>query len=346
MERKFCYFEVGKLFPKNKKIKKYGSLPESFGNIPFVSSSAMNNGVSGYSDEISYSGKCITVSTNGKCFDSFYHEGDIGISIDVEILTNKNLNIYNGLYICSILNAESFKWGYGRKPKNDKVFKTKILLPICDSSEEPDWKYMEEYVKKITSQEYSFGTLDNCKKTKNTETLTKNIELQLKIFNSDKTVKLFKFSEIIDQKLYKATAYAKVDLDVSEYKKKGFIPFVSRTENNNAVDCYAQVDDCFNIESGNCIIIGDTTSTIFYQDEDFIAGDHIVVCRSKWINKYTAMYIKTLLDKERYRYSYGRAFKKAFIENTVIALPTRPDGKPDWNYIEQYIKSLPFADRI
>lgn len=332
-------FEVGKLFPKLKNIKKYSSIPESYGNVPFISSSALNNGVSGMVEEISYSGKCITVSTNGKCFDSFYHEGNIAISTDVELLVNENLNVLNAIYLCTILNAESFKWGYGRKPKNDKVFKTCILLPTSNNKS-PDWKYMEEFVRKYIDKKYIFGTINNCIDTEN------NHRLDVKKYGESKDVKLFIFSSLLDKKIYKAKAYAKVDLEVSDYKKEGYVPFVSRTDTNNAIDCYVKDDDSFQKEKGNCIIIGDTTSTIYYQPDDFLAGDHIVVCRSKWINKYTALFIKTLLDKERYRYSYGRAFKKDFINNTVLALPVDKYNNPDWKYMEEYIKSLPFGDRI
>jgi len=339
MEPKYDYVKISSIFPKIKNIKKYSSTPESIGNVPFVTSSSLNNGVASYVEEISFVGNCITVSTNGKCFDSFYHEGAISISTDVELLTNENLNAYNALYICTILNAETFKWGYGRKPKNDKVFETSIKLPIIKKNK-PDWEYMEDYIKTFVLKDYSFGKIKNCMETNNLN------PLKLKIYNESKEVKLFKFSSILDKKLYKAKAYAKIDLEVSDIKRDGYIPFVSRTDVNNGVDCYVKDDESLQKEAGNCIIIGDTTATIYYQPNSFLAGDHIVVCRQKWINKFTALYIKTLLDKERYRYSYGRAFKKDFINDTILALPINESGNPDWEYMENYIKSLPYSDRI
>ena len=339
MKIKFDYIEVGKIFPKIKNIKKYSSIPDTVGAIPFVSSSSLNNGISGYVDDISFEGNCITVSTNGKCFDSFYHEGKIAISTDVELLTHPNLNSLNAMYLCTIFNAESFKWGYGRKPKNDKVFKTRIMLPVKDNGE-LNWQYMEDIIKQIMLKQYAYGTINDSLQTKNNATQT------LRIFNRDENIKLFPFYKLLDQKLYKAKAHAKIDLVTSDYKKDGYVPFVSRTDTNNAIDCYVKDDDSLQKEKGNCIIIGDTTSTIYYQEDDFVAGDHIVVCRSKWINKYTALYIKTLLDKERYRYSYGRAFKKDFINNTILAIPVDSRGNPDWVFMQEYIKSLPYADRI
>lgn len=338
----FTYFKVDDIFPKpKKKITKFSSVPSSKGSIPFVSSSSYNNGVVAYTNEKSFEGPCITVSTNGKCFDCFYHDGKIAISSDVELLTNDSLNKYVALYICTLLNSESFKWCYGRKPKNDKVFKTRIKLPT-NKFDKPDYEYMEKYIKRITNdKKYSFGTLKNVVLTDN------NKIFKPKIWKNDDCVKIFRFGDLIEpNEIYKSTAYAKIDLETSDHKQSGYIQFVSRTEDNNGVDCYAKKEKGFKIELKNCLTIGDTTATIFYQDDDFITGDHIVVCRPSWLNKYTGLYIKTVLDKEKYRYSYGRAFKKDTIMNTLIALPASSDGKPDWEYMEKYISSLPFADRI
>lgn len=84
---------------------------------------------------------------------------------------------------------------------------------------------------------------------------------------------------------------------------------------------------------------------MYYQPFDFVTGDHIVVCRAKWLNRYTALFILTILNKERYRYNYGRAFRMDLIKDTVIMLPTKND-KPDWNYMEQFIKNMPNGDII
>ena len=100
------------------------------------------------------------------------------------------------------------------------------------------------------------------------------------------------------------------------------------------------------IEDGNAIIIGDTTATIFYQKDEFIAGDHIIVCRANWINVYTALFIKTILEKERYMYNYGRAFKLDLVNGTVVRLPIDNNNNPDWKFIEEYIKQLPYADNL
>lgn len=156
-------FKVGNLFEK-RNVSKHSSIPDTDGNIPFISSTGLNNGVTAYVNEDVLLGNCITVSTNGGCFDCFYHNEPIAISTDVEILYSDFLNKEIAIFICTVLQQEKYKWSYGRKPKNNKVFETEILLPVqhIDNkivldkdkkySEEgyiPDFEYMEKYIKSL-----------------------------------------------------------------------------------------------------------------------------------------------------------------------------------------------------
>ena len=102
---------------KRVEVNKYSSKPDSIGDIPFISSTALNNGISSYVSEDPINGNCITVSTNGGCFDAFYHEEKIVISTDVEVLYNDFLNPKIAMFICTVLKMEKYKWSYGRKPK-------------------------------------------------------------------------------------------------------------------------------------------------------------------------------------------------------------------------------------
>lgn len=144
---KWKEFKIGDIFPK-RCVKHYSSTPEIKGNIPFITSTSSNNGIAAYVDEESIEGNCITVSTNGDCFDCFYQPSPIAISNDAEVLYNDNLNVYNAMFIISILRLEKIKYGYGRKPKNDKVYETYIKLPITPE-ENIDWIFMEEYIKSL-----------------------------------------------------------------------------------------------------------------------------------------------------------------------------------------------------
>lgn len=71
-----------------------------------------------------------------------------------------------------------------------------------------------------------------------------------------------------------------------------------------------------------------------------------VVRADNWLNEKTALYIVTILNNEQFKYSYGRAFLMDRIKDTIIKLPVNENDNPDWNYMENYIKSLPYGDRL
>ena len=157
-------FKVGDLFEKID-VKKYSAIPENVGDIPFVSSTTTNNGISTKVDAIPILKNCITVSTNGDCFDAFYQKAPFAVSNDVDVLYSKDLTELNAMFLCTILKQEKFKYSYGRKPKNGRVFDTIIKLPICKNEDGtpiiddthkyssegyiPDFELMEEYTRNL-----------------------------------------------------------------------------------------------------------------------------------------------------------------------------------------------------
>ena len=56
--------------------------------------------------------------------------------------------------------------------------------------------------------------------------------------------------------------------------------------------------------------------------------------------------MQTLLAANRFKYTYGRKVTEALYGKTVIKLPTTTNGEPDWQYMENYIKSLSYGDRL
>jgi len=125
----------------------------------------------------------------------------------------------------------------------------------------------------------------------------------------------------------------------------GNIPYVTRSGAYNGISGYIS-DKNYEVNNGNCITIGAEGITAFYQKDDFIAGIKIYVLRHNQLNAYNAMFICTILNCYKYKYSYGRARILSKIKDEIIKLPITSAGNPDWGYMEQYIKSLPYSDRI
>lgn len=155
-------------------------------------------------------------------------------------------------------------------------------------------------------------------------------------------LKEFRFGDLITD-IHKARAINKDDLSPVAEGSEYAIRYITRTGENNGCELLADIReiDSAIIEAGNAITVGDTTATCFYQAEQFITGDHMVVIRAdNWLNQNTGLYIVSLLTNEQYKYSYGRAFLMDRIQDTMLKLPANADGNPDWQFMENYIKSL------
>lgn len=151
--REWGEFRVGELFdikhPAARSEKKYCE-----GEINYVSSGAFNNGVANklmpLPNELLDRGGCITVSPlDGS---SFYQEEDFlgrgGSGASISILYNSHLNRNNALFICSVIRSSANGFGYTDLLNGENLKSLTIKLPV-DKTGQPDWEYMEEYMRKV-----------------------------------------------------------------------------------------------------------------------------------------------------------------------------------------------------
>jgi len=328
---KWGSFRVADLFPVLQNGKANQGMLSDGDECFYIGAKKNDNGVMlhcAYDNDLVQRGNCIIFICNGQGSVGYanYMDVDFVGTTDIVAGYNDNLNQYNGLFIATILCQERPKYSFGRKWK--KHLKDTIIKLPKTADGNPDWGCMEQYIKSLAYKEITTSNID-----KNYTFRTVGSWKEYRLGNL--------FSEI-----YRAEAHVKTDYDFQTLAFANSIPFISRTEENNGCDCYIPQIGLSGVEEGNAIVIGDTTATSFYQPTPFVCGDHIVVCRASWINMYTALFIVTLLRAERYRYSYGRAFKMQLISETKIKLPSNKDGSPDWLWMENYIKSLPYGDRI
>lgn len=312
------------------------------GDIRYIGAIDSNNGLSAFigNDSQLHQGNTISVSYNGSIGYAFYQDKEFWATDDVNVLYPKFLlNRYIAMFICHLIEKEQYRFCYGRKWDLEAMNKSKIKLPVTPEGK-PDWKYMEDFVKdQIIPQLPKKAQKVWLQKYDTTPQKQENMKLNTEEW------KWFSVENFCEYP-YKAKAYNANELTECLSNDPKAILYVTRTDVNNGCKGFVINDGFDAIERGNAITIGDTTSTIFYQNKDFICGDHMVVLRSKFFNVYTGLFITALLNKERFRYNYGRAFTMDIIAKTRIKLPVTPSGEPDWQFMEDYIKSLPFSRNI
>lgn len=126
----------------------------------------------------------------------------------------------------------------------------------------------------------------------------------------------------------------------------GKIPYVSSSSLNNGIDNYLSNG----YTDKNCISFAcyGSIGEVFYQDEKVWISDNAnaFYVRKKMLNPFLAIFLVTVLRLEKFRFSYGMTGKKERLQGFSIKLPIDINGDPDWNYMENYIKSLPYSSSL
>ena len=63
------------------------------------------------------------------------------------------------------------------------------------------------------------------------------------------------------------------------------------------------------------------------------------------IDVFIGLFIKTVLQLEKYRYNYSRKMGSDRLSEFRIKLPSNKNN-PDWNFMREYIKSLPYSKNL
>ncbi len=152
-DREWKEFKIGDLFD----IKKVKGLPienYSVGDTPYITTATLNNGLTDFistnKDAISPKNGISVDPIKGK---SFYHSYDFvgrGFSgASINILYNNHLNENIALFFCAAIeNTAKHKASYGYLFNSNRLKQGIILLPIT-SKGEPDYQFMEDYIKEI-----------------------------------------------------------------------------------------------------------------------------------------------------------------------------------------------------
>ena len=130
------------------------------GTTPRITVTSVNNGIFGYYADIPNSNNYriyenfISVSFLGTVF---YQEGKASLDMKVHCLKplNHMLNKYTGGFLVTAILASLKESSYSDQISSTLLPMLSIKLPI-DSSGEPDWLYMENYMKALETKVSDF----------------------------------------------------------------------------------------------------------------------------------------------------------------------------------------------
>jgi hypothetical protein len=322
--KKFKYSEIFDI-RKGKRLTKNDF---TFGHTPFIGAIDSNNGYRDFIDTPPiYQGNTITINYNGSVGEAFYQPRPFWASDDVNVLYPKfRLNEYIALFIITVIRNEKYRFNYGRKWELARMNESTILLP-CKNNK-IDVEFIENYIKNLPNSEIIEDTyIQNIKcSVSNTKT---NVGLNWESYL---------LSDLFEIKGTKTTSL----LTLEEYGN-GKYPYVTtRTSDNGTEHLY----NYYTEEGGVLTVDSAVLGYCSYQPINFSASDHVEKLIPKFVmNKYIALFLVTILNKEQYRYNYGRKCSHTRMKKISIKLPAK-NNAPDWDYMERYIKSLPYSNGI
>ncbi len=283
-------------------------------DINFVSRTAQNNGVVAQVDKeenkVPFPAGYITVALGGSVLSSFVQIKPFYTAFHVMVLEPKREMTFNEkLYYCMCIQNNAYRYSYGRQAN-------KTLKNIVIPDDVPEWVKQIEIVPLTTKKEI------------------KKIDLDVNEWRKYQLKDLFDF--------VKGKRLTKEDIIPGE------INFLGAISDNNGVR--EKIETEYFLE-GNCITVNYNGSVgeAFYQEKMFWASDDVNVLYAKetWkMNKFIALFIITVIKENKYRFSYGRKWTMEKMKDSIIKLPSKSDGTPNFEYMEKFIKSLPYSDRI
>lgn len=283
--------------------------------ISFVSRTEKNNGISAIVKKIPAvepnPAPSISVAGGGSVLASFLQPEPYYSGRDLYVLVPKRkMSDEELLFYCSCIKKNRYKYNYGRQA--NKTLRD-LLLP----SSPPAW------LSKI-------GNQNNLIKS---PLVAKQFNLNLANW------KQFKLSDLFDIERGKGAR-------LRDSIKDGLYPIVTAIDNNNG---WSGFSDTF-FHSENVISVprnGNGVAEAFFQPKPFSSTEDVHVFKPKFpLNPFIALFLCVIIRKEKYRYSYGRKWGLQRMNDTSIKLPATKNGNPDWDFMEHYIKSLPFSASI
>lgn len=324
------YFRLSDIFEiKNLKSIDKNKLKQEIGNIPYVSQTKLNNGILGYVCDHGITklnfGNCISIGTDTQVVR--YQENNFYSSEKIIGIRNNYLNKYIGYFIFPILEQIlQKKFSYGHKASMQRISEVEIKLPSTPNGN-PDWEFMESYIREQYREVVQERINELEKRKPDAPTVPRDIE-------EIQAIADFTLGQIFDVKMSKSINNNKLN------STPGNIPYITRTGLNNGILKFVCEQGTEKLNPGNVITIGVDTQTVFYQKQAFYCGNNILSLSSENVDQYIGVFIIGILDqivKKKYNYGYGATLTR--IKNLEIPLPITSDGKPDWEFMSDYIKT-------
>lgn len=361
-------FKIENLFNRFERGKAIQVKLEDGDDIFYVGAKHEDNGVMfrcAYDETLVSKGNCIVFICDG--------QGSVGLAnyMDRDFIGTTNLmlgyadwlNSQVGMFLATVFSLERPKYSFGRKwarflkdtvvqlPVESDASGSPIVDPDSPYSSEgyiPDWQSMEDFIKGL-----NYKPLSTSNKVRS---MPKWDEF---------TWRSFSVGSIFSIRNGRGITTSEIE------ENPGNLNAVQSGEENNGVIGKISLGFCrennYVFTEHPCLTVARTGSAGFvsFQADGCVVGDSAKMLQPRYESLSTASYLflQTVLNQNRFKFSYGRKVTEEKYLTDVISLPVKIDssGKPiirpnspyspegyvpDWQFMEDYMRSLPYGDRI
>ena len=127
-------------------------------------------------------------------------------------------------------------------------------------------------------------------------------------------------------------------------QKEGSTNYIGASAFNNGITNHIGNTESINPAGTISVCYNGSIGESFYQDAPYWATDDVNVLTPQFeMNQYIALFICAVIKNESVKYAFNNKWTKDIMEKSLIPLPVAEDGTPDYKFMEEYIKSLPYS---
>lgn len=335
-DRKWKDFAVPEVFQsiqRGKRLKNADHIP---GAVPYVSSTANNNGVDDYieaSEGTRVFRNCISLANSGSVGTAFYEPFAFVASDHVTSLQCEEANEYVYLFLTAVLEQQGSNFNFNREINDLRIKKMRIMLPVTDEGK-PDYQFMEDYIREaMTAKRKQYRDfVENRLRSLGLDSSNEggwSEELKSRQWQA------FRIDGIFNIKPGKRL--------VAADSKPGNRPFIGALDNSNGVARFVS-DKNESLDknvlgvnyNGNGMVIG------FYHPYECIFSDDVkrFHLKDREDNPFVLLFMKTAILMQKQKFGYLYKFNADRMAHTSIMLPATDNGDPDYDFMESFGRKM------
>lgn len=287
-------------------------------DINFVSRSSSNLGVvdkvETFNNQTPFPPGCITVALGGSVLSSFVQMNNFYTGQNIKVLKPKSPMNFE-LLVYYALCIEKNKFRYSSHGREANATLNDILVPHYD--------------------EVPFGF--------ELDIHTEIEKLQKPKKNEKPNLEIVEFKNFLVEEIFEVTGTKTTPFRELMKFGEGDYPYVTTSSKNfgqsGKFDFYTEKGHVLTMESA-------VAGVCFYQEKNFSASDHVEKLKPRVeVSKEFLIYVSILLNKQNFRFNYGRKANQERIKKIKLSLPTKMSGI-DYQFIDNFIGSLQYSCHI